>query len=802
MSTSGRTPASPPIEPRDFLRQIVVRDLVEGRHQRVVTRFPPEPNGYLHIGHAKSIVLNFGLAEELRRAGVEARCHLRFDDTNPLTEETTFVDSIQEDVRWMGYDWGEHLYFASDVFETMYEAAEELVRKGLAYVDSQPEAAIREGRGTVKTPGVESPYRDRGVEENLELFRQMRAGEFGEGEHVLRARIDMASPNMLMRDPVLYRIRHANHHRTGDAWCIYPLYDFAHCLEDAFEEVTHSFCTLEFENNREIYDWVVANVTTPATPRQYEFARLNLDYTIMSKRKLRLLVERGDVGGWDDPRMPTIAGLRRRGVTPAAIRSFCEMIGVAKADSRVDMGKLEYAIRDDLNRQAPRVLCVTDPLKVTITNWEDDRTDWIEAPLFPRDVDREGSRPVPFTRDLVIEADDFREEPEPGFRRLVPGGEVRLRYGYIVRCDEVVRDEAGRVVELRCSADLGSRGGTAPDGRKVKGTIHWVSATEGLPCTVRLWDRLFSVPDPEARDPEADDEGGDPQDPGGLADAPFRRHLNPDSLVERPRARVEPSVAADDPDTRYQFERVGYVWRDPVDGRGEHPVFNRIVTLRDSWARKQGAGAGAAPEAASRKDRAPIPSGPGERPPVPPEVRARADALVKALGLAEVDAEILARDPEVEDFYRAAVEAWPGTGGAEPLANWTIHELPPVAGDRALEDLPFGPGELAHLVALVEDGTVSSSGGRQVLEALGERGGDPRALVHELDLVQVSDDATLLPVVQEVVRDHPEKAEAWRGGKKGLVGFFMGQVMRATGGKADPERARALLEEALKGDGS
>ncbi|TVP76598.1 MAG: glutamine--tRNA ligase/YqeY domain fusion protein [Gemmatimonadales bacterium] len=794
MTKPSPGPSSPPIEPRDFLRQIVVRDLAEGRHRHVVTRFPPEPNGYLHIGHAKSIVLNFGLARELRQAGVEARCHLRFDDTNPLTEETLYVDSIREDVRWLGYDWGEHLYFASDAFEKMYEAAEELIRKGLAYVDSQPEAAIREGRGTVKTPGTESPHRDRSVEENLDLFRRMRAGEFPDGAHVLRARIDMASPNMLMRDPVLYRIRHASHHRTGDQWCIYPLYDFAHCLEDAFEEITHSFCTLEFENNREIYDWVVANVTTPATPRQYEFARLNLEYTIMSKRKLRFLVERGDVDGWDDPRMPTIAGLRRRGVTPAAIRSFCEMIGVAKADSRVDMGKLEFAIRDDLNQLAPRVLCVTDPLKVTITNWEADRVDWLDAPLFPRDVDREGSRKVPFTRELVLERDDFREEPEPGFRRLVPGGEVRLRYGYIIRCDEVVRDDNGTVTELRCSADLESRGGSAPDGRKVKGTVHWVSATEGVPCTVRLYDRLFSVPDPEARGEEEGDgdTGPDPDDP------PFRRHLNPHSLVERPRALVEPSVLEDDPDTRYQFERVGYVWRDPETGRGERPVFNRIVTLRDSWAKRQeGAGGGGAPPKEKPAPRREQSGGPGERPPVPPEVRARAHALVADFGLEEVDAEIVARDPRVEGFYRAAVDAFPGEDGAGPLANWTIHELPPVMDDRAPGELPFEPAELALLVALVEDGTVSNSGGREVLEVLARKGGDPRAIVNELDLVQVSDDAALLPVVQEVVRAHPDKARAWRGGKHGLLGFFMGQVMRATGGKADPERARALLEETL-----
>ena len=805
----------------DFIRQIIERDLEAGKHDTVVTRFPPEPNGFLHIGHAKSIVLNFGIAGE-HEGG---RCHLRFDDTNPSTEDPRYVEAIQEDVRWLGYDWGEHLYFASGYFERLYGFAEELIRKGLAYVDSQSEAEIREGRGTVTEPGTPSPYRDRSVDENLELFGRMRAGEFENGEHVLRARIDMAAPNMIMRDPLLYRIRHVEHYRTGDEWCIYPLYDFAHCLEDAIEGITHSLCTLEFENNREIYDWLVENVTVDARPRQYEFARLNLDYTVMSKRKLLRLVNEGLVDGWDDPRMPTIAGLRRRGFTPAAIRSFCEMIGVAKADSRVDMGKLEYAIRDDLNRKAPRVLCVLRPLKVTLTNWPIDaetgepEVDWLEAPYYPRDVGIEGSRAVPFSGELFIEEADFAEDPPSGFRRLVPGREVRLRYGYVIRCDEVVKDDQGRVVELRCSYDPETRGGDTPDGRKVKGTIHWVSAAHAATCTVRLYDRLFSVPDPDsaaaARGEEAD-----------ISD-----FLNPESLEVVEGARVEPSVLEDPADTRYQFERVGYFWRDPgadasesgasvpAASAGDPLVFNRIVTLRDSWAkvgaRLAGPSAGDSAESrpAAGGGGAGAPGVPGERPPVPPEVQARADSLVETYGLDQVDAEILARDPEVVAFHRAALDAWPGPGGgaggrgaaaeggtadvAVSLANWIINDLPPVQGSRTLDQLPFGPAELSELVALVEGGTLSSRGGSEVLEVLARDGGSPAAIVEALDLAQVSDEEALRPVVDGVVEAHPDKAEAYRGGKTGLLGFFMGQVMRETGGKADPALATSLLKEAL-----
>jgi glutaminyl-tRNA synthetase len=558
---------------RDFIRTIIVNDLESGRHDHIVTRFPPEPNGFLHIGHAKSICLNFGLAREFS----PARCHLRFDDTNPETEDVKYVNAIIEDVRWLGFDFGEHLYFASDYFEQMYAFAEHLIRNDLAYVDSSSEDEVREARGTVMEPGRPTKYRDRSADESLDLFRRMRAGEFADGAHVLRARVDLAAPNMLMRDPVLYRIRHAHHYRQGDAWCIYPLYDFAHAFEDALESVTHSLCTLEFENNREFYDWIVTNVPrgvddigvpSDSWPRQIEFARLALDYTVMSKRKLLQLVNNGDVSGWDDPRMPTIAGLRRRGVTPEALRAFCDLIGVAKANTRVDIAKLEYAIRDDLNQRAPRVMCVLRPLRVVITNWPEDRVEQLDAPYWPHDVPNEGSRAVPFSREIYIEHDDFAEDPPKGFFRLAPGREVRLRYGYIIRCDEVVKNGAGEVVELRCSCDPETKGGAAGPGRNVKGTLHWVSAPHAVPCEVRLYDRLFIDPDPEAS-----------------GDADFRSRLNPESLVTIEQAWIEPSVAGAEAGSRFQFERLGFFSVDAVDSTADALVFNRTVALRDTWAK-------------------------------------------------------------------------------------------------------------------------------------------------------------------------------------------------------------------------
>ena len=562
-NTAAPSPAAAPPEPRDFLRAIVAEDLASGKHSVVRTRFPPEPNGYLHIGHAKAIVLNFGVARELG-----GTCNLRFDDTNPLTEEMEYAEAIQEDVRWLGFEW-DGLFFASDYFEALYERAEVLIRKGLAYVDDLSEEEIREYRGTVTEPGRPSPYRDRPVEENLDLFRRMRAGELPDGSCVLRAKIDLASPNMKMRDPLVYRIRHAEHYRTGRAWCIYPFYDFTHCLSDSIERITHSFCTLEFENNRELYDWFIDAVDEPEPhPRQIEFARLNLSYTVLSKRRLLELVQEKRVEGWDDPRMPTLSGLRRRGVTPAAIRDFCERIGVARADNVVDVEMLEHSIRDDLNTRAPRVLCVLRPLKLIVESYPEGETEELDAPYFPHDVGKPGARKLPFSRELWIERDDFAEQPPQGFHRLAPGREVRLRYGYIVRCVGVDRDPAtGEVTAVRCVHDPESRGGSAPDGRRVPGTIHWVSAAHAADVEVRLYDRLFRVPRPA----------------GGEED--YRSHLNPESLVVIEGAKLEPAAAGAEPGSRFQFERQGYFYLDPKLSAGGRRVFNRTVTLRDTWAK-------------------------------------------------------------------------------------------------------------------------------------------------------------------------------------------------------------------------
>jgi glutaminyl-tRNA synthetase len=524
----------------------------------VVTRFPPEPNGYLHIGHAKSICLNFGVALDFG-----GRCNLRFDDTNPVTEDVEYVQSIEEDVRWLGFTWGDRPYFASDYFETLYECAETLIRDGKAYVDSLTADQIREYRGTLTEPGRDSPFRTRTADENLDLFRRMRAGAFADGAHVLRARIDMASPNINMRDPILYRIRRAHHHRTGDAWCIYPMYDYAHPLSDAIERITHSICTLEFEDHRPLYDWLIESVRLPGQPQQIEFARLNLTYTVTSKRVLRQLVTEGHVNGWDDPRMPTIAGIRRRGYTPEAIRRFADEVGVARRENVIDLDLLEFCVREDLNKRAPRAMAVLRPLRVVIDNYPEAQTEEMDVVNNPEDP-AAGTRKVPFGRVLYIERDDFMEDPPKKFFRLAPGREVRLRNAYLITCTGAVRDEAGEVIELRCTYDPATRGGDAPDGRKVKSTLHWVAAANAVDGEVRLYDRLFKTENPLA----------------GEGDC--RQHLNPSSLEVRTGCKLEPSLATAAPGARFQFERMGYFAVDP-DSRPESPVFNRTVTLKDSW---------------------------------------------------------------------------------------------------------------------------------------------------------------------------------------------------------------------------
>ena len=543
---------------RDFIRDIVQADLDAGRVKEVVTRFPPEPNGYLHIGHAKSICLNFGLAEEFG-----GRCNLRFDDTNPVKEEQAYIDAIEADVRWLGFDWGRHLHHASDYFEQLYAWAEDLIRAGLAYVDDQTPSEMRENRGTLTEPGRNSPFRERSVEENLDLFRRMRAGEFENGARVLRAKIDMASGNINLRDPVMYRILHAAHPRTGTQWKIYPSYDYAHGQSDAIEGVTHSVCTLEFEDHRPLYDWFIAHLNVPSRPRQYEFARLNLTYTVLSKRVLTLLVRDGHVKGWDDPRMPTLAGLRRRGVPPEAIRDFIGRIGVAKAYSTVDVGLFEFSVREALNKSAARRMAVLKPLKLVIENFPEGQVEELQAANHPDDP-AAGSRTIKFSRELYIERDDFMEEPPKKFFRLAPGREVRLRYAFFVTCRDVVKDESGEVVELRCTYDPQTRGGNAPDGRKVKATIHWVSAENSLPAEVRLYNPLFARPDPDATN--------------------FAGDLNPDSLEVLSGARLEPALGAAQAGEVFQFERQGYFCLDPDSTPGK-PVFNRTVGLRDTFAK-------------------------------------------------------------------------------------------------------------------------------------------------------------------------------------------------------------------------
>lgn len=753
---------------KDFLRAIVERDLAEGKYKEVVTRFPPEPNGFPHIGHAKSIVLNFGIARDYG-----GRCHLRMDDTNPETEEMCYVEAIKDAVRWLGFDWGEHFYFTSDYFERLYDYAVELIKMGRAYVDSLNEEEIREYRGTVTEPGRRSVYAERSVEENLDLFERMRKGEFPEGAHVLRARIDMASPNMKMRDPLLYRIRHTPHYRTGEKWHIYPMYDFAHCLSDYIEGITHSFCTLEFENNREVYDWILDTLQVePPRPYQYEFARLNMNYTVMSKRKLRELVEKGAVEGWDDPRMPTIAGYRRRGYTPEAIVNFCEMIGVAKANSMVDVSLLEYAIRDDLNPRVPRVMCVLDPLKVVIENYEG--SEELEASYYPPDVPKEGSRKLPFSREIYIDRSDFSENPPKGYYRLTPDQPVRLKHAYIIRCKEVIKDETGRITEIRAEYYPNSRSGSDTSGIKVKSAIQWVDADRADRVEVRLYDRLFKVENPQ-----------------GLED------LNPDSLKIIPEALIEPSALAEKPDERFQFEREGYFYLDPVATQEEgHPVFNRIVPLKDSWAKKSQKNPPSEAPKPTKKAQSQAPRKEGESAQMSAEQQARFERYSGELGLGATVAEILARDAALSGFFEQALEA---SKALSTLANLVANEVSKAVKERGVEALRFSPEQLARLAEMIEGEEISSKIAKEVFEAMEKEGVDPLAYVEERGLGQISDPNRIAPVVDEVIAANPENVEKYRSGNERLFGFFVGQVLKATGGKANPRVVNELLKRKLSG---
>ncbi|MDD3013393.1 MAG: glutamine--tRNA ligase/YqeY domain fusion protein [Candidatus Gastranaerophilales bacterium] len=751
---------------KDFLRVIIDEDIRTNKYGgNVVTRFPPEPNGFLHIGHAKSICLNFGIANDYN-----GRCHLRFDDTDPTKEDMLYVNSIQEDVRWLGFDWNDNMFFASDYFEKLYDYAVQLIKMGKAYVCSLNEQEIREYRGTITESGKHSSYRGRSIEENLDLFTRMRAGEFKDGEHVLRAKIDMASPNMKMRDPLLYRIRHANHYRTGDNWCIYPMYDFAHCLSDYIEGITHSICTLEFENNRELYDWILDELELSLPrPYQYEFARLNLDYTVVSKRKLLELVEKKYVNGWDDPRLSTISGLRRRGCTPESIRRFCDSIGIAKANNNVDIAQFEFCIRDDLNQKVPRVLCVLRPLKVIIENYPDEQTEMIDAPYYPHDVPKEGSRKLPFSKVIYIERDDFMENPSKGFYRLSPGQEVRLRHAYIIRCEQVIKNANGEVVELRCTYDPATKSGADTGGKKVKGTIHWVAANQAKRVEVRLYDRLFSVPNPDTLD-----------------------DVNPNSLEVLTDCYIEPAVVEEKLDVRYQFERQGYFYLDPIDSVDGKMVFNRIVQLKDSWTRaakveesKKEVKKPEVKQSAEVKQEAAV---------LTPEAEARLKRYQDNLGLNAEIADIIAKDADLSGFFEEVLYVY---NNANSVGNFIANELSRELKDKNISELSFDAAQVAELVELIDKGTISWKIAKDIFEEMLEKGGSPKAIVESKGLMQISDARLLVPIIDKVIANNPENVTKYKEGRTNLLGFFVGQVMKQTGGKANPKLLNDLILEKL-----
>jgi glutaminyl-tRNA synthetase len=745
---------------KDFLRRIVEEDLRTGRYREVVTRFPPEPNGFPHIGHAKSISINFGIARDY-----QGHCNLRMDDTNPTTDDPRYVEALKDAVEWLGFDWGEEVYHTSDYFPRLYDYAIALIKMGKAYVDSLSEEEIREYRGTVTEPGRRSKYAERSVEENLDLFARMKQGEFAEGAHVLRARIDMAAANMKMRDPLLYRIRHAEHYRAGDSWSIYPMYDFAHCLSDYIEGITHSICTLEFENNRDIYDWVLDTLALePPRPYQHEFARLNINYTVMSKRKLLELVEGGVVSGWDDPRMPTIAGYKRRGYTPEAILAFCDQIGIAKANSMVDVSQLEFCIRDDLNPKVPRVMCVLDPLKVTITNYEGEEE--IEASYYPEDVPKEGGRKLPFAKEIYIEREDFMENPPKGYYRLTPEQPVRLKHAYIISCKEVIKDAHGKIIEIKAEYHPDSRSGSDTSGIKVKSAIQWVETRSAKVVEVRLYDRLFVVEAPE-----------------GVED------INPDSLQIIPAALIEPSVIIDRPDERFQFERLGYFYADPVDYRDEAPVFNRVVGLKESWGKKR-----------PSPQRAPEPKPKtvqveGEVAPMSTLEQARFDRYTNVLNLNSEVANTLARDTQLAQFYEEVLSVLQSPVAiANMVANEVARELKQTQADA----LKFSAAEVAALVKMVEEETISTKIAKQVFEEMAQGGAAPAQIVEAKGLVQISDPDIILPIIDEVISSNPDNVEKFKAGNSKLLGFFVGQVLKATGGKANPKVVNTLVAERLQ----
>ncbi len=747
-------------ENKDFLRVIIEEDLKSGKYKEVVTRFPPEPNGFPHIGHAKSIYINFGIASEYN-----GRCYLRMDDTNPTKEDTKYVEALKDAVKWLGFDWGNSVHFTSDYFPKLYDYAVELIKMGKAYVDSLDEEDIRKYRGTVTEAGKRSKYSERSIEENLDLFLRMKNGEFKDGEHVLRAKIDMNAANMKMRDPILYRIRHAHHFRAGDRWSIYPMYDFAHCLSDYIEGISHSFCTLEFENNRDIYDWVLDTLGLKSQrPYQYEFARLSINYTVMSKRKLLELVEGGQVDGWDDPRMPTIAGYRRRGYTRESILNFCDQIGIAKANSTVDVAQLEFCIRDDLNTKVPRVLCVLDPLKITIENYEGHEE--IDAPYYPHDVPKDGSRKLPFSRNIYIERDDFNENPPKGYFRLTPEQPVRLRHGYIITCKKVIKDDNGNIVEIKAEYHPDSKSGDDTSGIKVKSAIQWVSAKEAKTVEVRLYDRLYSSESPESIE-----------------------DLNPDSLKVIKNALIEPAVITEKPDERFQFEREGYFYADPIDYTDEKPVFNKIVGLKDSWGKKTKA---------------------TQNTPKPQAKKVQVDGEVVAMnevqkrlfnkyinehGLNNEVANTLARDETLSSFYEKAISS---LNSPISIANIVANEVAREIKENQGSQLKFSAAQIAELIKMVDDEIISNKIAKVVFEDMAKSGKNPTQIVETKGLVQISDPSKISPIIDEVIAKNPDNLAKFKAGNSKLLGFFVGQVLKATGGKANPKIVNQLVAQKLK----
>ncbi|HIP12871.1 MAG TPA: glutamine--tRNA ligase/YqeY domain fusion protein [Arcobacter sp.] len=747
---------------KDFLRTIVENDIQSSKYKEITTRFPPEPNGFPHIGHAKSIVLNFGIAKDY-----DGHCNLRMDDTNPTKEDTKYVDALKDAVEWLGFDYGKEVYFTSDYFDKIHNYAIQLIKMGKAYVDSVDEEEMRELRGTVTTSGQRSKFASRTIEENLELFEKMKNGEFKDGEHVLRASIDMGASNMKMRDPLLYRIRHAFHFRTQDKWCIYPMYDFAHCLSDYIEGVSHSICTLEFENNRDIYNWVLNTLELKAPrPYQYEFARLGINYTVMSKRKLLELVENKVVDGWDDPRLPTIAGYKRRGYTKESILNFCEQIGVAKANSIVDVSQLEFCIRDDLNKKVPRVLCVLEPLKVTIENYEGIEN--IDSPYYPHDVPKDGTREIPFSNEIYIDKNDFNENPPKGYFRLTPTQPVRLRHGYIITCTDIIKNDSGEIIELKAKYHSDSKSGSDTSGIKVKSAIQWVSASTAKEVEVRVYDRLFKDEAPE-----------------GLED------INKTSLKVIKNALIEPAVISQKPDERFQFEREGYFYCDPIDYTDAKPVFNKIVGLKDSWSKKTNE---SKPKEQSLEKANKV-QVKGDVEPMTGVQNKLFTKYTEELKLNSEVANIIARDEYLSLFYAESLLVLNSPVG---LANIIANDVARVIKENQSTKLKFTATQIAELIKMIDKEIISSKIAKQVFDSMVKDGANPSQIVEDKGLVQISDPSKIEPIIDEIIAKNQDNVEKFKSGNTKLLGFFVGQVLKQTGGKANPKVVNELVAKKLK----